>query len=66
MFNATFPPKQDDFFLFGYRDRLTLAATDPLGLILFAFDGTGNGATGHDGDDVSNVRKFFEQYDDPP
>ena len=50
---------------FAYADGNPLAATDPLGLILFAFDGTGNGATGHDGDDVSNVRKFFEQYDDP-
>jgi len=29
MFNATFPPKQDDFFLFGYRDRLTLHMRDP-------------------------------------
>lgn len=50
---------------FAYADGNPLAATDPLGLILFAFDGTGNGATGHDGDDVSNVRKFFEQYEDP-
>ncbi|MBX3590447.1 MAG: DUF2235 domain-containing protein [Burkholderiaceae bacterium] len=50
---------------FGYADGNPLVATDPLGLILFAFDGTGNGATGLNGDDVSNVRKFFEQYEDP-
>jgi len=50
---------------FAFADGNPLAATDPLGLILFAFDGTGNGATGLDGEDVSNVRKFFEQYEDP-
>ncbi|MCZ7560260.1 MAG: DUF2235 domain-containing protein [Burkholderiaceae bacterium] len=50
---------------FAYVDGNPLVATDPLGLILFAFDGTGNGATGQNGEDVSNVRKFFEQYDDP-
>jgi RHS repeat-associated protein len=50
---------------FSYADGNPMVATDPLGLILFAFDGTNNGSTGHDGDDVSNVRKFFEQYDDP-
>jgi len=50
---------------FAYVDGNPLVATDPLGLILFAFDGTGNGATGQNGEDVSNVRKLFEQYDDP-
>jgi len=50
---------------FAYVDGNPLVATDPLGLILFAFDGTGNGATGRNGEDVSNVRKFFEQYEDP-
>ncbi len=50
---------------FAYVDGNPLVASDPLGLILFAFDGTGNGATGRNGEDVSNVRKFFEQYDDP-
>ncbi|MBX3613591.1 MAG: DUF2235 domain-containing protein [Burkholderiaceae bacterium] len=50
---------------FAYADGNPLVATDPLGLILFAFDGTGNGATGLNGEDVSNVRKFFEQYEDP-
>ncbi|RPH62601.1 MAG: hypothetical protein EHM83_11345 [Burkholderiales bacterium] len=50
---------------FAYADGNPLVATDPLGLILFAFDGTANGSTGENGQDVSNVRKFFEQYDDP-
>lgn len=50
---------------FVYADGNPLVATDPLGLLLFAFDGTGNGATGRDGEDVSNVRKFFEASDDP-
>ena len=50
---------------FAYVDGNPLVATDPLGLILFAFDGTGNGATALNGEDVSNVRKFFEQYEDP-
>ncbi|MBK9116968.1 MAG: DUF2235 domain-containing protein [Betaproteobacteria bacterium] len=50
---------------FSYADGNPVIATDPLGLILFAFDGTNNGSTGYDGDDISNVRKFFEQYDDP-
>lgn len=50
---------------FAYADGNPLVAADPLGLLLFAFDGTGNGATGRDGEDVSNVRKFFEASDDP-
>jgi len=48
-----------------YADGNPLVAIDPLGLLLFAFDGTGNGANGVDGEDVSNVRKFFEASDDP-
>ncbi len=48
-----------------YADGNPLVAVDPLGLLLFAFDGTGNGASGVDGEDVSNVRKFFEASDDP-
>ncbi len=48
-----------------YADGNPLVAIDPLGLLLFAFDGTGNGADGVDGEDVSNVRKFFEASDDP-
>ncbi|MCZ2415399.1 MAG: DUF2235 domain-containing protein [Burkholderiales bacterium] len=50
---------------FAYVDGNPLVATDPLGLLLFAFDGTGNGPTGQNGEDISNVRKFFEQSDDP-
>ncbi|MBN9462595.1 MAG: DUF2235 domain-containing protein [Burkholderiales bacterium] len=50
---------------FVYADGNPLVAADPLGLILFAFDGTGNGATRQGRQDISNVRKFFEQYDDP-
>ncbi len=50
---------------FAYADGNPLVAADPLGLLLFAFDGTGNGTTGRDGEDVSNVRKFFEASDDP-
>ncbi len=48
-----------------YADGNPLVAIDPLGLLLFAFDGTGNGASGVGGEDVSNVRKFFEASDDP-
>jgi len=50
---------------FAYADGNPLVATDPLGLLLFAFDGTGNGTTGRNGEEVSNVRRFFEASDDP-
>lgn len=50
---------------FAYAGGNPLVATDPLGLVLFAFDGTGNGPTGENGEDITNVRRFFEQYDDP-
>lgn len=50
---------------FAYADGNPLVATDPLGLLLFAFDGTGNGADGRNGEDISNVRRFFEASDDP-
>lgn len=50
---------------FAYADGNPLVATDPLGLLLFAFDGTGNGPTNPRGQDISNVRKFFEASDDP-
>jgi len=50
---------------YAYADGNPLVAIDPLGLLLFAFDGTGNGANGVDGADISNVRKFFEASDDP-
>jgi RHS repeat-associated protein len=47
-----------------YADGNPLLATDPLGLILFAFDGTNNGDPTTGLDDISNVRKFFDQYRD--
>jgi len=47
-----------------YADGNPLLATDPLGLILFAFDGTNNGDPAVGRDDISNVRKFFDQYRD--
>ncbi|MCD6679943.1 MAG: DUF2235 domain-containing protein [Burkholderiaceae bacterium] len=50
---------------YAYADGNPLVGVDPLGLLLFAFDGTGNGASGAGGEDVSNVRKFFEASDDP-
>ncbi len=49
---------------YAYADGNPLVAVDPLGLLLFAFDGTGNGASDI-GDDISNVRKFFEASNDP-
>ncbi|MDT3679040.1 MAG: DUF2235 domain-containing protein [Burkholderiaceae bacterium] len=50
---------------YAYADGNPLVGVDPLGLLLFAFDGTGNGASSTGGEDVSNVRKFFEASDDP-
>lgn len=40
-----------------------LNAVDPQGLILFAFDGTGNSRNPPKGDAISNVLKFYEAYD---
>lgn len=37
-------------------------AIDPLGLILFAFDGTGNAETPLPGDSITNVRKFYDLF----
>lgn len=48
---------------FAYADGNPVMAADPLGLILFAFDGTNNAATPPGQDDQSNVRKFFELYE---
>lgn len=48
---------------FAYADGNPVLGGDPLGLILFAFDGTNNAATPPGQDDQSNVRKFFELYD---
>jgi len=48
---------------FAYADGNPVTGADPLGLILFAFDGTNNAAAPPGQDDRSNVRKFFELYD---
>jgi len=40
-----------------------LNAVDPLGLILFAFDGTGNSESPKSGSSISNVQKFYRAYD---
>ena len=40
-----------------------LKYVDPSGLILFAFDGTGNSDPAPSGDSISNVRKFYQAYD---
>ncbi len=50
---------------YGYADGNPLLANDPLGLILFAFDGTKNGSAPQGVYDQSNVWKFFDNYDDP-
>lgn len=47
-----------------YADGNPLMGTDPLGLILFAFDGTNNGDPAPGNYDVSNVRKFYKLYED--
>jgi hypothetical protein len=41
-----------------------LRYVDPEGLVLFAFDGTGNAAEPMAGDTISNVRKFWSVYDE--
>jgi RHS repeat-associated protein len=49
---------------YAYVRSNPLRFVDPLGLILFAFDGTGN-TFGRDllaGENESNVRKFFDRY----
>jgi RHS repeat-associated protein len=45
-----------------YADGNPLLAADPLGLVLFAFDGTLSGAEAANPDALTNVRKFFELY----
>jgi RHS repeat-associated protein len=47
-----------------YVDGNPLLGTDPLGLILFAFDGTNNSNPAPKNDGLSNVWKFFDHYDD--
>jgi RHS repeat-associated protein len=48
---------------YAYVDGNPLKYVDPSGLILFAFDGTGNGAPGP-GASVSNVWKIHQAYDE--
>jgi RHS repeat-associated protein len=53
---------------YAYVAHNPLNAIDPLGLILFAFDGTNNSApppsySNGKQDDISNVRKFYLAYD---
>lgn len=48
---------------FAYANHNPLIYADPLGLILFAFDGTGNSKTPAEGDGYSNVFKMWDSYD---
>ena len=47
-----------------YVKNNPLRYVDPEGLVLFAFDGTGNAAEPLAGDTISNVRKFWSAYDE--
>ena len=47
---------------YAYVANNPLKYVDPSGLILFAFDGTGNAAIPASTDTISNVRKFYEAY----
>ncbi|MFY9478530.1 MAG: DUF6531 domain-containing protein, partial [Aquabacterium sp.] len=48
---------------YAYANHNPLIYADPFGLILFAFDGTGNSAPAQEGASLSNVRKFYLAYD---
>ena len=48
---------------YAYAKHNPLIYADPFGLILFAFDGTGNSAPAQEGASLSNVRKFYLAYD---
>ena len=48
--------------LYAYASGNPVQASDPLGLILFAFDGTGNSDPARSPDTLSNVAKFFSLY----
>jgi RHS repeat-associated protein len=48
--------------LYAYVGGNPVQATDPLGLILFAFDGTGNSNPARAPDTLSNVAKFASLY----
>ncbi|RZL10297.1 MAG: hypothetical protein EOP40_06875 [Rubrivivax sp.] len=49
---------------YGYANHNPLIYADPSGLILFAFDGTGNSVRPARGDSISNVEKFRQAYDE--
>jgi RHS repeat-associated protein len=49
---------------YSYVGNNPIGFSDPLGLILFAFDATNNATPSHGPEDVSNVFKFFRGYDD--
>ena len=48
--------------LYAYAEGNPVQASDPLGLILFAFDGTGNSDPARAPDTLSNVAKFVSLY----
>jgi RHS repeat-associated protein len=49
---------------YAYVAANPIAYTDPYGLMLFAFDGTNNGAPGHlvSGNATSNIYRFYDAY----
>jgi RHS repeat-associated protein len=49
---------------YAYVEGNPLKYIDPSGLVLFAFDGTGNEARVRIGNSLSNVRKFYLAYDE--
>jgi hypothetical protein len=50
--------------IYAYVANNPLLFVDPDGLILFAFDGTGNSNPPPGNDTLTNVRRFFETYND--
>ncbi|MEN9763869.1 MAG: hypothetical protein RI906_3695 [Pseudomonadota bacterium] len=48
---------------YAYASGNPVLATDPLGLILFAFDGTGNSDPARAPDTLSNVARLYSLYD---
>lgn len=49
---------------YAYANHNPLIYADPNGLILFAFDGTGNSVNPMAGDGISNVERFRQAYDE--